>query len=399
MTPSTMPPPVSITGLAMASALGESAAAHRETMDAGHHGLRPLGDYAHALLPDSKLLGGWIDNRGWLRGRRYGGASNAGVRVARQAVEDAGWSAQDLHDAWLFSGTSRGNTGELFNQWDARRPVAKFAASASMHSEVAAAVSIELGIRGPWQTLSNGCSSGLDAIGFAYLAVSTGMAPRALVVSVDFPLVPQLLKTFEQTGLLSRNNVIDPYSSDTTGFHPAEALAALAIEPVTEGSSAPEILAYAANADAYDSVGLPEDGKPLIELLDQVAGKLPESLAVRAVCPHASGTAAHGAAEHLALRAWTEQGDRDPISIHFMKPFTGHSLGASGALDTAVLALYLREGLLPPNLPGLTPLKAPLSAPVNSAPIGADDVVLKISVGMGGHNAVIALRPAVSVGA
>jgi hypothetical protein len=39
----------------------------------------------------------------------------------------------------------------------------KLRASNSIHSEIAAAVSIELGVRGPWQLLSNGCSSGLDA--------------------------------------------------------------------------------------------------------------------------------------------------------------------------------------------------------------------------------------------
>ena len=46
----------------------------------------------------------------------------------------------------------------------------------SMHSEMAAAISIELGIRGPYNVLSNGCSSGLDALGFGYMAVSSGLA-------------------------------------------------------------------------------------------------------------------------------------------------------------------------------------------------------------------------------
>lgn len=384
--------PVSISGLAMASALGDDAAGHREAIDAGRHGLRPLGEYPHGELPFPDLLGGWIDKRDWLSGRRYGGASNAAVRAAKLAVQDAGWSASDLRDAWLFSGTSRGNTGELFHQWDSRRPIGMFAASASMHSEVAAAVSIELGIHGPWQTLSNGCASGLDAIGFAFMAVSSGMTPRALAVSVDFPLVPELLQAFHKTGLLSRNNTINPYHHETSGFHPAEAITALTIEAVNDSRSTPEILAYAANSDAYDSVALPEDGKPLVALLDQLSGKLPPAHRITAVCPHASGTAAHGAAEHRALRTWVSDRGDDPVGIHFMKPFSGHSLGASGALDTAILALYLRDGLLPPNLPGLVPLESPLSAPREPVPLGAGEVVAKIAVGMGGHNAVLALR-------
>jgi 3-oxoacyl-(acyl-carrier-protein) synthase len=78
------------------------------------------------------------------------------------AVEDAGWDASEISDCHVFSGTSRGNTGELFGTWKAREPVRRLSTSNSMHSETASAVSVELGIRGPWLTLSNGCSSGLD---------------------------------------------------------------------------------------------------------------------------------------------------------------------------------------------------------------------------------------------
>lgn len=392
MNPAPIASPVSISGLAMASALGETPAAHRAAIDAGQHGLRPLRECPDGPFSAPDLLAGWIDNRGWLSGRRYGGASNAAVKIARQAVADAGWSPNDLSDAWLFSGTSRGNTGELFQQWDHRRPMSVFAASSSMHSELAAAVSIELGIRGPWQTLSNGCASGLDAIGFAAMAVASGAAPRALVVSVDLPLVPALLQTFQQTGLLSHNNTIDPYGPDTTGFHPAEAFAALAIEPCTGERSTPEILAYGANSDAYSSVALPDDGQPLVDLLGQLAGKLAPTSVIKGICPHASGTAAHGASEHRAIRTWAATRPETAIGLHFMKPFTGHALGASGAIDAAILALYLRDGILPPNLPGLTPLEAPLSARVAPTPIGPGEVALKIAVGMGGHNAAVALR-------
>ncbi len=155
----------------------------------------------------------------------------------------------------------------------------------------------------------------------------------------------------------------------------------------------PEILAYAANSDAYHSVDLPEDGQPLIALLDQVAGRLPPTHSLKAVCPHATGTATHGAAEQRALRTWAGDHQTGPLGIHFMKPFTGHALGASGALDVAILAHYLRDGHLPPNLPGLAPLDPPLAVPTESTPLGSNEVVVKIATGMGGHNAAVALRP------
>jgi 3-oxoacyl-(acyl-carrier-protein) synthase len=66
-------------------------------------------------------------------------------------------------------------------------------------------------------------------------------------------------------------------------------------------------------------------------------------------------------------------------------------VGASGLLDTAILAHYMRQQKLPPNLPGLTPPGAPFD--LSPRPLVASGAtVLKIAVGMGGHNSVVALR-------
>ena len=37
--------------------------------------------------------------------------------------------------------------------------------------------------------------------------IATGLAPRALVIAVDLPLVPQLLDAYGASGILSNNNV------------------------------------------------------------------------------------------------------------------------------------------------------------------------------------------------
>ena len=176
-------PSVRISGLACASALGETVEAHLQSMTAGRTGLRPLGEMPGGeRLPFPDLLAGWLpDRKGWLAGRRYGVASNAAVRAAREAVVAAGWSAAERREAWIFGGSSRANAGEMLEAWPERRALKKFSASNSMHSEVTAAVSIELGIQGPWQMLANGCSAGLDAIGMGWAALRAGLTDRVLV--------------------------------------------------------------------------------------------------------------------------------------------------------------------------------------------------------------------------
>src|SRR5438067_8296713 len=217
------------------------------------------------------------------------------------------------------------------------------------------------------------------------MAVSSGLAPRALVVAADLPLLDELLVSFAQTGLLSQNGVNDPYSTNTTGFLPAEGGAALVLEPVSARSEAyGEMLGYWANSDAYDPLGLPPDGKGIADCIRMALQSLCVDLnkpnEIAAVCPHASGTLAHGQAEHCALETiffdGSKPNEKTP-SLHLMKPFTGHTIGASGAVDAAILFHHLGQNLLPPNLPALA--GEPFDLPSQPRAIRANDIVLKIS--------------------
>jgi 3-oxoacyl-[acyl-carrier-protein] synthase II len=353
--------PITITAADAVCALGVSLPECLEAWRAGRSG----------LLEHEGLLCGRINDRSELKGRRYGAASNLAVHVARSAVQRAGWSSDETKAAWLFAASSRGNAGELLGQNEWRRPSPRFSASNTIHSEIAAAVSIELGIRGPWQMLSSGCSSGLDALGMAWMSLRAGLTKRALIVAVDLPLVPELVRAFRDTHLLSTNGVNDPLSPLTTGLHLGEAGVAVTLE-IKEGGLA-EMTRYAANSDAHDSLMIPEDGAPLGELL----AEFPRPALI---CPHATGTLNHAHSECSALR--TAFGDVPPLLL--LKPFTGHTLGACGLLDVALIA-----GALPGvqgNLPGLTGVSHFLPK------LGAGETLLKIASGMGGHNAVVELR-------
>ena len=364
-------------------------------MAAGQTGLRPL---AESGLPHPDGLGGlpcgWVPDRSIFKGRRYGAAGNAAIHVAREAVASARWTKEETREAWLYVGTSRGNAGERAGAWGARRPIKKFAASNSMHSEIAAAVSLQLGIDGPWQVLSNGCAAGLDALGHAAIAVALGWTPRALVVAVDLPLIRPLLEDFASTGLLSTHDRNDPYAPDTAGFFPGEGIAAMALEATESDLPAgARLLAYAANNDRHDAIALPPDGTPLADLMGALANLAPGGLT--GLSPHATGTSAHRISESAALdQAFPLQTARPDLFA--FKPFTGHALGASGLVDVALLAGFFARGLRPANPPGLTPPSSGWTMPENSRRLDAGETYLKIAAGMGGHNAGVLLRaPAV----
>jgi len=113
---------------------------------------------------------------------------------------------------------------------------------------------------------------------------------------------------------------------------------------------------------------------------------------LRAVCPHASGTLVHGQAESRALREILADAGGAVPTVHLMKPWTGHSMGASGALDLAILAAAMRDGELPPNLPGLCGVGDCARLPERFEPIASGEIVVKIASGMGGQNVIAALE-------
>lgn len=107
------------------------------------------------------------------------------------------------------------------------------------------------------------------------------------------------------------------------------------------------------------------------------------------ICPHATGTAEQGRAEQRVLGEFLQDA-QESVPLALLKPFTGHSLGASGLLETAILAKFLQQNSFPPNLSSLTGN----SLSTKPTPVTRDQVVLNMASGMGGHNALVALRSA-----
>jgi 3-oxoacyl-[acyl-carrier-protein] synthase II len=258
-------------------------------------------------------------------------------------------------------------------------------ASNTLHSEIAAAVSIELGIRGPWQMLSNGCSSGLDALGLAWRAIASGWTSRALVVATELPVVPEILRDFADAGLLACDARNDLFSLESSGFYPAEAGVALTLEWEEEARFRwCRMSGYSANSDAFDALASPPDGGGMAELFRERLLQESPSL----ICTHTTGTRSHAVSERAAVLA--AFGERPTPPVLPLKTLTGHSLGASGLLDAALLAAALQAGRIP-GLPlpltmpeGLRTLPQPLR-------VHPDTVVWKAASGMGGHNALVTL--------
>jgi len=107
---------------------------------------------------------------------------------------------------------------------------------------------------------------------------------------------------------------------------------------------------------------------------------------------HATGTALGDAAEARAIRrAFGTHADHMPVSG--TKGLHGHALGASGAIETAITALALHHGWLPPtsNLEEVDPAcdLDHVSPPGRDASV---DIAVTNAFGFGGINASLVMR-------
>ncbi|MEP4079861.1 beta-ketoacyl synthase N-terminal-like domain-containing protein [Haloferula sp.] len=356
--------PISITGCGALSVLGHDVASHLEAIGGKPTRFRPLSEMAGAPTGFEGQHAGWIEPRSLLAHRKWSPLSAAAIHVAREALASAAWTAEERRDTAIFFGTSRGALAGWSEDWPGRRPFRVMAASNSLSAEPAAAVGSEFGIEGPWQVQSSGCCSGLDALGMAKLWLDAGHSSRALVISVDLPLTSAVLQAYADTGILSSKDQCEPLSAESDGMIPSEGAAAICLE-AHDVNQAAQLMSYQTSTESGDPLGGAAENPALVGLMAKAihAHGTPELVVL-----HASGTRAQFSTEPASVRSATA----DPFPMLPMKQWTGHTVGASGLLESALI-----------------------TAPAPHRPL-ADysprNIVFKIASSMGGKHSLVALR-------
>ncbi|MGW2547802.1 beta-ketoacyl synthase N-terminal-like domain-containing protein, partial [Kitasatospora sp. NPDC001574] len=136
-----------------------------------------------------------------------------------EALADSGLdlAAEDPWRIGVSLGTAVGGTTRLEHDYalvsagGARWDVDHRRAEPQLHrafapSTLASAVAERTGARGPVQTVSTGCTSGLDAIGYAFQSVEEGRADICLAGASDSPISPITVACFDAIKATSERN-------------------------------------------------------------------------------------------------------------------------------------------------------------------------------------------------
>ncbi|KUJ70848.1 beta-ACP synthase [Streptomyces albus subsp. albus] len=292
--------------------------------------------------------------------------------AADEAVRDSGLDA-GAEDPWrtgVSLGTAVGGTTRLEHdyvrvsgegeRWDVdHRRAGAYLERAFTPSVLASAVAERFGAHGAVQTVSTGCTSGLDAIGYAFQAIEEDLADVYIAGASDSPISPITVACFDAIKATSPNNddpehASRPFDARRDGFVMGEGAAVLVLEELEHARARGvepycEISGFATFGNAYHMTGLTREGLEMSMAIDTAldhARIAPSDIDY--VNAHGSGTKQNDRHETAAVkRSLGEHAYRTPMSS--IKSMVGHSLGAIGAIEVAACTLAMARGVVPPT--------------------------------------------------
>ena len=268
-------------------------------------------------------------------------------------------------------------------------------------------ISMRWGFRGPSYTHTSACASGAHAVGDAYRWIQLGKIDAAIAGGAEAAVTPVGVAGFSSMRALSRRNddphaASRPFDTDRDGFVIGEGAGVLVLEEreaaIKRGAPIiAEITGYGASSDAYHIVQpAPEaEGaqRAMLEALED-AKKSPQD--VDYINAHGTSTPVGDEQELIAVRKIFGAHATDGLAISSTKSMTGHLLGAAGGLETVLLALVVKHGVLPPtaNLENPDPAGEGMNLVPNAAQERPVQVAMSNSFGFGGTNCTLVLESA-----
>ncbi|MQY36695.1 Actinorhodin polyketide putative beta-ketoacyl synthase 1 [Streptomyces sp. RB17] len=348
--------------------------------------------------------------------RRMDRATQFAVACTREAVTDSGLETQagDPQRVGVALGSAVACATSLENEYlvmsDAGREWLVDPAYLSSHmfdylspGMMPAEVAWEVGAEGPVTMVSDGCTSGLDAVGHAVQLIREGSADVMVAGATDTPISPIVVACFDAIKATTTRNddpehASRPFDGSRNGFVLAEGAAMFVLEEYEAARARgariyAEVTGYATRCNAYHMTGLKKDGR---ELAEAIRTALDESrldpTAVDYINAHGSGTKQNDRHETAAFKRSLGRHAYD-VPVSSIKSMVGHSLGAIGSIEIAACALAIEHGVIPPtaNLHQPDP-----ECDLDYVPLTAReqrvDTVLTVGSGFGGFQSAMVLR-------
>ena len=282
--------------------------------------------------------------------------------TAERALDDAGL----LGDAWLKSGDVGVSFGSSAGTPEAIHDFGTMISELStegitantylkMMSHTAPVnIGIFFGLQGRVYTTSSACTSGSQGIGYAYEAIRAGQQ-KAMIAGGSEELSASAAAVFDTLFATSTLNdqpsrTPKPFDAHRDGLVVGEGAAALVLEELEHARARgariyAEIIGYGTNSDGAH-VTQPNRSTMARAMRLALADQDTDPASIGYVSAHGTATDRGDVAESCATRDVFERA----VPISSLKSYTGHTLGACGALEAWSSVHMLNEGWFHPTL-------------------------------------------------
>jgi beta-ketoacyl ACP synthase len=402
-------PNVVVTGIAMTTSVAPNVDDTWKALLDGRSGIRRLDDpfveqYELPVSIGGHLLENFDDELTRVELRRLGYVQKMSTVLGRRVWASAGNPVVDTTRLAVSIGTGLGAAEALVMAYDGMRErglaaVSPLAVQMYMPNGPAAAVGLEHHAKAGVITPVSGCASGSEGIAQAWRQIVLGEADVAICGGVENKMEAIPIAAFAQMGnVLSTANddpagACRPFDRDRNGFVFGEGGALMVIETEEHATARgahilARLMGAAITSDGFDVLVADPTGERAGHAMTraiQLAGLSPGD--IDHVNAHATGTRLGDLAEAKAIT----RAVGNSTAVYAPKSALGHSVGGSGAVESILTVLTLRDGVIPPtlNLENLDP-EVDLDVVSSRSRSGDYTYAISNSFGFGGHNVALA---------
>ena len=254
-------------------------------------------------------------------------------------------------DTGLISGTSIGGidkTEEHFHNYTGNHHYRKYI-QAQHPGFTSGKIAEFFGLKETVTTISTACSSAANAIMMGAQMIESGKLKRVIVGGSDC-LTRFTLNGFNSLKILSENKS-RPFDNDRNGLNLGEAAAYILLEADDRIKNKPvlgRVVGYGNANDAFHQTASSANGEGAFRAISKSIKKAGISIsAIDYINAHGTGTSNNDLAESVALKRVFEGSMPDFSST---KAYTGHTLGAAGAVEAIFSLLSIQTGYIFSNL-------------------------------------------------
>ncbi len=406
-----------VTGMGTINPVGLNVAAFWDGLKEGKSGIKRI---TNIDLKDSPcLIGGQVDNADFNPEnymerklvKRMDRFSHFAIAAVKEALEDCGVlkSAIDKERIGVVVGSGIGgiqtfydNSVKLFNSGHNR--VSPMMIPMLISDIASGYISIIYGFRGPNYSVVSACASASHSICSAFNHIFVGDSDIVITGGSEAAITNLGFAGFTQSLALSIHyndrpeKASRPFDKDRDGFIMAEGAGILILEELEHAKKRgvniyAELVSYGVSGDAHHITAPCPDGSGAALAMKNALNKAKISpTEIQLVNAHGTSTELGDIAETKAIKSVFGK-NAYKIKVNSTKSMTGHSLGASGAIEAIAVIKMIQSGIIHPtiNLENPDP-ECDLDYVPNKAVRYDVNYAISNSFGFGGHNATLVFK-------